>query len=184
MLVTSDYTSQTSTLSQSLTGLGQNLSLRLCQLLPNFSMTTQTSHHKQGPSPSRSSWLRLKRRKVNDEVEKEGEAPRPGPQQEEIDLHEHLHSKPHPMPYLVRERIQQNQTQEREKKKKDLINDRNSNHQTCHGTGKGVSQQAHSTQAASSLQISSNDSTKTSNQRSYVLDSPWRNSHVRMGAHL
>ena len=66
------------------------------------------------------------------------------------------------------ERTQQNQTQ----RKKDHLSARNFNHQTCCGMGEGVRKLALSTPAASSQQISSNDSTKTSNLQNCLFDSP------------
>ena len=150
---------------------GTKSKFEVVSAVTQISTKTPTSHLKREPSPSRFSWVRLKRQRLNDEGERRDETLSQGPLLEEINLHEHLL----PMPRnqttagtLVMERFKQNLTQGM----KDLKSAKSFNHQTCHGMGEGVSELAPSTPAVSSHQKSFDDSTKTSNLPNCLFDSP------------
>ena len=167
----SDHISQTSTVLQSHTGLGLKLSSRICHLLPRSSTKTLNSHLKREHSPSNSSLLKLKRpRKESDEGPKgdlEGNQSllKPGTGSHELSLSRTLDQ---PTQTLVREKFQQIPTQGM----KDLVNDTNFSHQTCLGTGEGVSKQLCRTPAVSSPHPSFEGSTRTLSPQSCMSNLP------------
>ena len=161
----SDPISQTSTVLQSLTGLGLKLSSRLCQLLPISSTKTLNSHLKRERSPSNSSLQKSKRpRKEFDEGPKGDLEGNQSLLRQGTGSHELLLSKTlgQPMQTLVGENFQQIPTQGM----KDLISDTNFSPQTCLGTDEGTSKQLYRTPAVSSPHPSFESSTKTLNPQS------------------